>query len=98
MLSAGAGMADFRTVLAHAYKAGASGYLAGRAIWADPFKAFPDWGAIRTGLRAQSKPYMTDLNAMTDAHAAPWFAHPLYAGKATVAHPDATFRHRYGGM
>ena len=41
MLSAGAGMAEFKNILACAYKAGASGYLAGRAIWAEPFKAFP---------------------------------------------------------
>ena len=43
MLSAGAGMAEFKSILGHAYKAGASGYLAGRAIWAKPFQHFPDW-------------------------------------------------------
>ena len=58
MLSAGAGMAEFKNIMACAYKAGASGYLAGRAIWAEPFKAFPDWDAIRSGLRSQSLPYM----------------------------------------
>lgn len=96
MLSAGASMAEFRTVMDYAYAAGASGYLAGRAIWADPFKAFPDWNAIRTGLRARSVPYMADLNALTDKSATPWFDHPLYGGKASVAHPDASFRHHYG--
>ncbi len=96
MLSAGASMAEFRTVMDYAYAAGASGYLAGRAIWADPFKAFPDWDAIRTGLRGKSVPYMADLNAMTDRSATPWFDHPLYGGKASVAHPDASFRHHYG--
>ncbi len=96
MLSAGASMAEFRTVMDYAYAAGASGYLAGRAIWADPFKAFPDWDAIRTGLRGKSVPYMADLNAMTDKSATPWFNHPLYGGKVSVAHPDASFRHHYG--
>lgn len=98
MLSAGAGMAEFKTVMDYAYAAGASGYLAGRAIWAEPFKAFPDWRAIRSGLRKQSLPYMAELNALTDARATPWFEHPLYGGKATVAHPDASFRHRYATM
>lgn len=98
MLSAGASMAEFKTVMEHAYAAGASGYLAGRAIWADPFKAFPDWDAIRAGLRAKSLPYMAELNAMTDKAATPWFDHPLYAGKVSVEHPNASFRHEYGGM
>jgi tagatose 1,6-diphosphate aldolase len=98
MLSAGASMAEFRVVMEHAYAAGASGYLAGRAIWAEPFKAFPDWEAIRAGLRARSLPYMADLNALTDRAATPWFDHPLYGGHAQVAHPDASFRLHYGVM
>jgi tagatose 1,6-diphosphate aldolase len=98
MLSAGAGMAEFRNIMACAYKAGASGYLAGRAIWAEPFKAFPDWEAIRSGLRGQSLPYMRDLNRLTDAAATPWFEHPLYGGKVSAPHPDASFRHQYRGF
>ena len=50
MLSAGAGKPEFRKVLDHAFAAGASGFLAGRAIWLDAFRAYPDWAAIRTGL------------------------------------------------
>lgn len=98
MLSAGAGMADFETVLAHAYAAGASGYLAGRAIWAEPFKAFPDWEAIRAGLRARSRPYMARINALTDNAATPWMQHPLYAGGVGVPAPDGGFRHAYQGF
>lgn len=98
MLSAGAGMAEFEAILARAYRAGASGYLAGRAIWAEPFKAFPDWEAIRAGLRATSVPYMERINALTDAQAAPWHAHPLYADGVTVPVPDAGFRHSYRGF
>ncbi|MCX7340098.1 MAG: tagatose 1,6-diphosphate aldolase [Hyphomicrobiales bacterium] len=98
MLSAGASMAEFKTVMEYAYAAGASGYLAGRAIWADPFRAFPDWDAIRAGLRGRSVPYMAELNALTDKAGLPWFDHPLYGGKASVAHADASFRHHYGVM
>ncbi|MDF1598460.1 tagatose 1,6-diphosphate aldolase [Mesorhizobium sp. YIM 152430] len=98
MLSAGAGMAEFEAVLKHAYAAGASGYLAGRAIWSEPFKAFPDWDGIRSGLRQTSLPYVKRINALTDQSATPWFETPLYGGKAGIAHADASFRHSYAGM
>ena len=98
MLSAGAGMAEFKNIIACAYKAGASGYLAGRAIWAEPFKAFPDWQAIRKGLRTISLPYMSELNALTDDAATPWFEHPAYGGRPTVLHRHGGFRHAYEGF
>jgi tagatose 1,6-diphosphate aldolase len=98
MLSAGAGMAEFKNILACAYKAGASGYLAGRAIWAEPFKAFPDWETIRAGLRSQSLPYMRELNALTDRAATPWFEHTVYGGKVGVPHLEGAFRRAYKGF
>ncbi|HEV2558167.1 MAG TPA: tagatose 1,6-diphosphate aldolase [Microvirga sp.] len=98
MLSAGAGMAEFKAIMACAYKAGASGYLAGRAIWAEPFKAFPDWEAIRQGLRAQSLPYMRELNALTEGAATPWFEHPVYGGKVGVPALEGAFRRHYRGF
>jgi tagatose 1,6-diphosphate aldolase len=98
MLSAGAGMAEFRKVLEHAYAAGASGYLAGRAIWLKPFQHFPDWDAIRAGLRGESVPYMRDLNALTDAKALPWHKHAVFGGKTGVAHENASFRQHYSGF
>ena len=43
MLSAGASAENFRKVLQYAYRAGASGFLAGRAIWWESFvQNFPD--------------------------------------------------------
>ena len=95
MLSAGAGMAEFRNVLTHAYAAGASGYLAGRAIWSDAFKAFPDWAAIRAGLAGASVDYMKDINTLTDQRAAPW---PTAWGGAALAEPTENFRHAYTGF
>ena len=64
----------------------ASGYLAGRAIWAaEPFKAFPDWEAVRSGLpRGESLPYMRDRNALAEGAATSWFRHPAYGGKVGV--------------
>ena len=98
MLSAGAGMEEFRTVLGCAYKAGASGYLAGRAIWAEPFKAFPDWEAIRAGLRERSLPYMASINRLTDEAATPWVRHPRFGDGVRVPNPDGSFRHAYAGF
>ncbi len=96
MLSAGAGKAAFRNILTHAYRAGASGYLAGRAIWLDAFKAFPDWQAIRSGLETDSVAYMKDLNTLTDAEALPWHTHACFKGAGDAFVPDdGSFRHGY---
>jgi tagatose 1,6-diphosphate aldolase len=85
-------------VLEHAYAAGASGYLAGRAIWLKPFEHFPDWAAIRHGLLTESLPYMQDLNRLTDASALPWNKHAVFGGSTDVANPDASFRNHYAGF
>ncbi len=99
MLSAGAGMAAFRNILTHAYAAGASGYLAGRAIWLDAFQAFPDMAAIREALREDAIPYMKDLNQLTDEKALPFTAHDCYAPDGPGLVPaDARFRHVYKGF
>ncbi len=99
MLSAGAGMDAFRNILTHAYKAGASGYLAGRAIWLKAFQHFPDTDKIRDALRSEAVDYMRDLNALTDQHAVPWREHPVYGGDgAALAHPDGDFRRHYSGF
>ncbi|WP_371156505.1 tagatose 1,6-diphosphate aldolase [Jannaschia sp. 2305UL9-9] len=99
MLSAGAGKADFRSVLEYAYGAGASGYLAGRAIWLDAFGRWPDMDAMRAGLVEDSVPYMQELNALTDARATPWHAHEVYGGDGLAfLDPTADFRHTYGDM
>ena len=96
MLSAGARAADFFRVCAFSYRAGASGYLAGRAIWWEALQAYPDVEAVRAGLAGQALDYMRELNALTDAQARPWHDHPLYGEQGPVlagAGPD--FRHGY---
>ena len=98
MLSAGVGKEAFRRVLEHAYKAGASGYLAGRAIWLDAFAHFPDWDAMRRGLETDSVAYMRDLNALTAGHATPWHSH--HGGEAALGlvPGDGSFRYAYEGF
>ena len=98
MLSAGAGKDAFERVLAHAYAAGASGYLAGRAIWLEAFGAFPDWDAMRDGLRTGSVPYMDRINRLTTERAHPWHDHPAYGGRPDIVPNDGGFRFAYEGF
>lgn len=99
MLSAGAGKEQFRNILTHAYKAGASGYLAGRAIWLDSFAHFPDWARMRAELSRDAASYMRDLNALTDRDAMPWPDHPCFGKDGAQFHPrDQSFRHSYAGF
>ena len=96
MLSAGAGKPEFRKVLEHAFKAGASGFLAGRAIWLDAFNAYPDWDVIRTGLEGEASDYMSDICALADKSAANWHRHPCFGSNGAAFSPaDAGFRHSY---
>lgn len=99
MLSAGAGKADFRNILTQAYRAGASGYLAGRAIWLEAFGHFPDWARMRAELAGEASAYMADLNALTEAEAQPWYRHSVYGGDGLAFSPaDASFRHGYADL
>ncbi len=95
MLSAGAGKPEFKAVLDHAFKAGASGFLAGRAIWLDAFNHYPDWDAIDRDLKGESADYMAEISALADANAHDWRAHPAYEHGATFSPADASFRHGY---
>jgi len=99
MLSAGAGKAEFRNVLDHAFKAGASGFLAGRAIWLEAFSHYPDWAAIRRDLEGESAEYMADISALADQKAAKWSDHACFGENGAKFTPnDASFRHNYSGM
>ncbi|WP_426954750.1 tagatose 1,6-diphosphate aldolase [Muricoccus radiodurans] len=77
MLSAGAGMEPFRRILTYAFRAGASGYLAGRAIWADAFRAYPDMDLFESRLRTGGIPYMAAINALLTEYGTPWTSRPF---------------------
>lgn len=99
MLSAGAVKADFRNILDHAFKAGASGFLAGRAIWLDAFQHYPNWEKIEQELRGDAASYMSDISALADANARDWAQHACYGADGALFTPaDAGFRHAYSGM
>jgi len=96
MLSAGAGKADFRNILKHAFTAGASGFLAGRAIWLDAFNHYPDWQAIRLDLEGEASTYMAEISALAESKAQSWFDHKCYGQSGARFLPaDASFRHTY---
>jgi len=99
MLSAGADQAAFRAILEHAFKAGASGFLAGRAIWLDAFKAYPDWSAIEAGLTTGAADYLRDIGKLASDTALPWHTHAAYGDTGATFQPnDASFRHTYEAM
>lgn len=99
MLSAGAGKAEFTAILEHAFAAGASGFLAGRAIWLDAFRVYPDWDAIQNGLMGEASDYLAEIGALADSKAMDWRAHACFqSGGAAFQPADSSFRHVYQGF
>ncbi|QCI67287.1 tagatose 1,6-diphosphate aldolase [Phreatobacter stygius] len=98
MLSAGAGMEEFRRVLGFAYRAGANGYLAGRAIWWKAFGAYPDLAAMDASLAGEARGYMAEINWLTDKLARPWQDAPAIGGRAMLAVAGHDFPARYAGF
>ncbi len=72
MLSGGADLDRFLHVLTYAYRAGASGFLAGRTIWAPAFAAYPDLAATRAALAGPATDALNRLNDLTARLARPW--------------------------
>jgi tagatose 1,6-diphosphate aldolase len=96
MLSAGAGMEPFRRIVAHACRAGASGYLAGRAIWWQIFEqAFPDWEALREGIVRDGVPYAQTLHRLLEQHGTPWGKCKAFAQGIELADAGPDFYARY---
>jgi len=68
VLSQGVGLDRFADAVEAACRAGASGFLAGRALWSDVVGA-PD---VPAALREKSRPRLERLVGIVDAHARPW--------------------------
>jgi tagatose 1,6-diphosphate aldolase len=69
MLSSGMSKKSFLNCLKLAYKNGASGYLAGRTIWLDAFKDYPNYKKITAKLSNESARYVKKLNELTNKNA-----------------------------
>lgn len=95
MLSAGAGMEPFRRILTYAFRAGASGYLAGRAIWWNSAQHFPDLEAVRRELRGEGIAFVRTIQANLQEHGRPWHAKPAFNGMPALAHAGPTFYEAY---
>lgn len=94
LLSAGVGPREFATNVELAMEAGASGVLAGRAVWYDALDAYPDLDAVRARLRARSVPYLAQLRALVQ-RGVPWTHHRRYGGAPTVANASPTWYQEY---
>jgi tagatose 1,6-diphosphate aldolase len=95
LLSAGAGGEDFKRSLRYASRAGASGYLAGRAFWWDAFLKFPDFDAMEKYLETEGGPYMDETNALTEKFATPWTKHSAFESVSKDRQPAPDFPQRY---
>jgi tagatose 1,6-diphosphate aldolase len=96
MLSAGTTIHNFYKTLQYAYKAGASGYLAGRAIWLNTIKNyFPDISLMEQNLRNDSVNYMKKLNDLTNKYAKPWHHHKIFKGNITLKYKGYDFPQKY---
>jgi len=72
MLSAGGSQQSFEHAITYACRAGASGFLAGRAVWWDALAAYPNAGAVAQALQQQAVPYLQRLRDTVAREAHPW--------------------------
>lgn len=100
MLSAGVSQEAFRNVLHFALEAGASGFLAGRAIWWDAFQHFPDMGAMRKDMSEHAAAYMASLSEMARQRGQVWHAHPCFGpeGARPAGFDSLDFPEKYRGL
>ena len=83
LLSAGVTPHEFTLNLELACDAGASGFLAGRAVWLEALESYPDLAAIEAELITRSLPYLAMLSALAE-RALPWTEHRRYEGEVTL--------------
>ena len=80
LLSAGGSQASFEQAIGYACRAGASGFLAGRAVWWDALAAYPDLPQVRRALQQGALPYLQRLREIVAREGRPWRAELALAG------------------
>ncbi|MBD0417183.1 tagatose 1,6-diphosphate aldolase [Oryzicola mucosus] len=95
LLSAGSTPEDFLRLLTYAFRSGANGYLAGRAIWSQAFSNFPDMSAMEHALAESAPAIMDKLNALTDRFATPWMDHVCWQGDVAMSPSGEDFASHY---
>ena len=94
LLSAGVGRREFALDIELAMAAGASGFLAGRAVWFDALAPYPDAGRMRHLLEAEAVPYLDSIAALAD-RGLPWTRHRRYDGGPRLADGGRGWHRRY---
>jgi tagatose 1,6-diphosphate aldolase len=95
MLSSGMSKKSFFNCLKLAYKNGASGYLAGRTIWLDAFKDYPNYKKITTKLNKESVSYVKKLNELTKKNAQ---SLEKYLTQKLIQKNSSNFKNTYKGF
>ena len=95
MLSSGMSKKSFYNCLKLAYKNGASGYLAGRTIWLDAFKDYPNYSKIKKNLNKESVNYIKKLNLLTKSKA---YSLENYLKNNLAQKKSLKFRNAYKGF
>ncbi|MDC1047791.1 tagatose 1,6-diphosphate aldolase [Alphaproteobacteria bacterium] len=95
MLSSGMSKKSFHNCLKLAYKNGASGYLAGRTIWLDAFKDYPNYKKITDNLSKESISYVKKLNELTKKNAQ---SLEKYLANKLIQKKSINFKNKYKGF
>ena len=95
MLSSGMSKRSFLNCLKLAYKNGASGYLAGRTIWLDAFRDYPNYKKITTKLNKESVSYVKKLNELTKKNA---LSLEKYLTQKLIQKNSSNFKNTYKGF
>lgn len=87
MLSAGAQAEAFERVVGYAARAGAAGFLAGRALWSDGLALWPDREAVAAHLATTGRARLATLRSLMKTEGRPWQPAPW----APVANEEGDF-------
>lgn len=96
MLTAGSGIESFRESLRYAFRAGASGYLGGRALWSRQAESYPDLETIAHLIETDMVPVAKQLQQLTRNHAKPW--HEAIPKSDRPPFSSANFYETYPGL
>ena len=72
-----------------------SGYLAGRTIWLDAFKDYPNYSKIKKNLNKESENYIKKLNLLTKSKA---YSLENYLNNNLAQKKSLKFRNSYKGF
>lgn len=98
MLSAGATAEEFGRLLTFACRSGASGFLAGGALWWQAAQEFPDWQRLRWRVQQESATHFARALTVLAAYGCAWPEAPPYAGAVEITPTGPGFAERYGSQ